>query len=397
MNTNDDDKTVYLEYYQNFGKGVKSFIKRVIRKIIKPIVYPLVFQQNNYNKELLNKITVAENKLIQNNLELEKVLTKLSEQETKLSEQETKLSEQETKLSEQEIKLSEQEIEFDNFKSKNSYELFSEKLYNDDLLLREINNKTLHYTTCYGDWNRVHIGTNVNLDNTMFNTNSGDIYIGDYSFTGQNVSIITGSHEITHINRLRQNFSNKNRDIVIGKGVWICSGAIILGPCEIGDNAVVAAGSVVLPNTKIESGTLYAGVPATRKKELKFDEKAFNFYPFGSEKSPVSVDLLPYMFTNDLSEKQKDKILLHKNGLVFGPYMDILTGEYKLQVNCEDLTSDMLLNVTAENGTKQISCFTLKNGENSLKIDFDEEINKNVEFVIHSSEEFIITGISIKR
>ena len=32
-----------------------------------------------------------------------------------------------------------------------------------------------------------------------------------------------------------------------------------------------------------------------------------------------------------------------------------------------------------------------------LKIDFDEEINKNVEFVIHSSEEFIITGISIKR
>ena len=383
MNTNDDDKTVYLEYYQNFGKGVKSFIKRVIRKIIKPIVYPLVFQQNNYNKELLNKITVAENKLIQNNLELEKVLTKLSEQETKLSEQE--------------IKLSEQEIEFDNFKSKNSYELFSEKLYNDDLLLREINNKTLHYTTCYGDWNRVHIGTNVNLDNTMFNTNSGDIYIGDYSFTGQNVSIITGSHEITHINRLRQNFSNKNRDIVIGKGVWICSGAIILGPCEIGDNAVVAAGSVVLPNTKIESGTLYAGVPATRKKELKFDEKAFNFYPFGSEKSPVSVDLLPYMFTNDLSEKQKDKILLHKNGLVFGPYMDILTGEYKLQVNCEDLTSDMLLNVTAENGTKQISCFTLKNGENSLKIDFDEEINKNVEFVIHSSEEFIITGISIKR
>ena len=270
-------------------------------------------------------------------------------------------------------------------------------MYNDDLLLREINNKTLHYTTCYGDWNRVHTGTNVNLDNTMFNTNSGDIYIGDYSFTGQNVSIITGSHEITHINRLRQNFSNKNRDIVIGKGVWICSGAIILGPCEIGDNAVVAAGSVVLPNTKIESGTLYAGVPATRKKELKFDEKAFNFYPFGSEKSPVSVDLLPYMFTNDLSEKIDDKIFIHKNGLIFGPYMDIFKGEYKLQVNCEDLTSDMLLNVTAENGTKQISSFTLKNGENSLKIDFDEEINKNVEFVIHSSEEFIITGISIKR
>ena len=95
--------------------------------------------------------------------------------------------------------------------------------------------------------------------------------------------------------------------------------------------------------------------------------------------------------------KIDDKIFIHRNGLIFGPYMDILKGEYKLRVNCEDLTSDMLLNVTAENGTKQISSFTLKNGENSLKIDFDEEINKDVEFVIHSSEEFIITGISIKK
>ena len=50
MNTNDDDKTVYLEYYQNFGKGVKSFIKRVIRKIIMQIVYHLVINNNYYNK-----------------------------------------------------------------------------------------------------------------------------------------------------------------------------------------------------------------------------------------------------------------------------------------------------------------------------------------------------------
>ena len=60
-------------------------------------------------------------------------------------------------------------------------------------------------------------------------------------------------------------------DIRIGKGVWIGSNAIILGPCNIGDHAVVAAGSVVIPDTQIESLAIFGGVPARYIKTI--DEK----------------------------------------------------------------------------------------------------------------------------
>jgi acetyltransferase-like isoleucine patch superfamily enzyme len=50
------------------------------------------------------------------------------------------------------------------------------------------------------------------------------------------------------------------QDIVIGNGVWLGSNVVVLGPCTIGDNVVVAAGSVVTKN--IESNTIVGGVPA---------------------------------------------------------------------------------------------------------------------------------------
>jgi len=35
------------------------------------------------------------------------------------------------------------------------------------------------------------------------------------------------------------------RDVVIGRGAWVSSNALVLGPCRIGEHAVVAAASVV--------------------------------------------------------------------------------------------------------------------------------------------------------
>ncbi len=52
----------------------------------------------------------------------------------------------------------------------------------------------------------------------------------------------------------------KGRDITIGKGCYIGTNAIIIGPCTIGNNAVVGAGSVVTKNVAPRS--FVAGVPA---------------------------------------------------------------------------------------------------------------------------------------
>lgn len=50
------------------------------------------------------------------------------------------------------------------------------------------------------------------------------------------------------------------RDIVVEEGVYIGSGAILVGPVKVGAHATVAAGAVVTKD--VEARTMVAGVPA---------------------------------------------------------------------------------------------------------------------------------------
>ena len=122
----------------------------------------------------------------------------------------------------------------------------------------------------YGDPDRVKKGKGVKLINTFFNLSSGTVTIGDYTFFGNNVTILTGTHDITKKLEERKKSPTKGNDVHIGKGVWISSNAVIIGPCSIGDNAVIAAGSIVLPGV-YEADSLYAGCPATLKKKINFN------------------------------------------------------------------------------------------------------------------------------
>lgn len=58
----------------------------------------------------------------------------------------------------------------------------------------------------------------------------------------------------------------------VGDHVLIGIGAIILDDVEIGDNAIVAAGSVVPPKTKLDGGIVAAGVPAKVIREIKEED-----------------------------------------------------------------------------------------------------------------------------
>lgn len=118
-----------------------------------------------------------------------------------------------------------------------------------------------------GEWDRVELGEGVQLVNTLMNVSSGCIAIGDQTFFGHNVSLITGTHPLTQTMSARHDYPRDGRDIVIGKGVWIASNAIVAGPCVIGDHAVIAAGAVVTCG-EVESGWLYGGVPARKIRKL---------------------------------------------------------------------------------------------------------------------------------
>ena len=92
-----------------------------------------------------------------------------------------------------------------------------------------------------------HIQSVSKVSNTLFNTFSGNITVEDYAFMGHNVSLLTGTHDIGLIGEERMSdIPTSGRDIIVGEGVWIGSNSIILGPCRIGKNSVIAANSVIL-------------------------------------------------------------------------------------------------------------------------------------------------------
>ena len=114
----------------------------------------------------------------------------------------------------------------------------------------------------WGGQEKLHLHPTVQLANTLFNTSSGEITIGEFSFTGHNVSIITGTHNgDTFLEERQAHFPVSGGDVLIGRGVWIGSNAVILGPNEIGDHAIIGAGCVLTAGSKVPRGGVVVGVP----------------------------------------------------------------------------------------------------------------------------------------
>ena len=90
------------------------------------------------------------------------------------------------------------------------------------------------------------------------------IMIGKNVCIGEDVRLITGSHDVTS-----PHFNLVTRPITINDNVWIATGAIVLPGVTIGEGAVVGAGSVVTKD--VEPWTVVAGNPAKfiKKRELK--------------------------------------------------------------------------------------------------------------------------------
>jgi acetyltransferase-like isoleucine patch superfamily enzyme len=98
----------------------------------------------------------------------------------------------------------------------------------------------------FGPRDRLHLGEGVVVQDAFFNLASGTIDVGPYAFFGFGAMVLTGTHDISRLGHERQiTTPSEGRDIVIGTGAWIASGAIIIGPATIGEHAVVGAGAVV--------------------------------------------------------------------------------------------------------------------------------------------------------
>lgn len=107
------------------------------------------------------------------------------------------------------------------------------------------------------------VGKNVGLGDT-FIVAYAPIIIGDgCSFSFKN-TIITSTHDI-------RNFSTViAKPVVIGKNVWVTSNVTILPGVTIGDNTIIAAGSVVTKD--IPSNVLAGGNPCHVIKQIVFNK-----------------------------------------------------------------------------------------------------------------------------
>jgi acetyltransferase-like isoleucine patch superfamily enzyme len=131
----------------------------------------------------------------------------------------------------------------------------------------------LDRTHVWGDPTRIVAHETANLGNTLFNTISGDVYIGPWVNCGQNVCLLTGTHDYTKLGKERLLAIPKSgHDIHICEGAWLCSNVTLLGPCRVGDHSVIAAGAVVVAGTIVPPYSIYGGVPARQIGRVEVTE-----------------------------------------------------------------------------------------------------------------------------
>lgn len=116
---------------------------------------------------------------------------------------------------------------------------------------------------------RIIIADNVSLNGTAITARSKTIKIEQGSIIAPNVVIMDSDYHTLWPpnNRIANPAFENDADIIIGKNVWIGMQSIILKGVTIGDNSVIAAGSIVTKS--IPSNVLAAGVPAKTIRNLK--------------------------------------------------------------------------------------------------------------------------------
>lgn len=143
----------------------------------------------------------------------------------------------------------------------------------------------------------IHIGDGVSLGSgvTIFATRA-HVYIGNHSFSGPNLTIMTGDHPAdikgrfmadnlkVDLEKQGVDISKYDKDVVIEEDVWIGCNVTILKGVQIGRGAIIAAGSVV--TRSLPPYCVVGGVPAKcikyrwsvdeimRHEELLYPEKA---------------------------------------------------------------------------------------------------------------------------
>lgn len=108
---------------------------------------------------------------------------------------------------------------------------------------------------------RLVLGENVMINHGSMIFASGGVEVGDGVVMGPGTMILTGNHA-----GMKFYGSTQTQPVKIGSNVWLGAGVVVTPGSVIGDNVIVAAGSVV--SGRVASDTIVGGAPARKIRDL---------------------------------------------------------------------------------------------------------------------------------
>lgn len=119
----------------------------------------------------------------------------------------------------------------------------------------------IHPSVSFREGQNIVIGERIRIQpfSCLWASPNARIVVGDGSGLGPGTMIFSSNHQYVPGQPYIDQPYNE-RDVIIGRNVWVGARCVILPGVHIGDNAVIAAGSVV--NKDVAEATLVGGVPA---------------------------------------------------------------------------------------------------------------------------------------
>lgn len=142
---------------------------------------------------------------------------------------------------------------------------------------------------------RIEYGINIQFGNNFYMNfdcqllDVAPISIGNNVMFGPRVIIATPVHPLIAEERIMQQYPDGfyaleyAKPVNIGNNVWIASNVTVCGGVNIGDNTIIAAGSVVTKD--IPSNVLAGGIPCKIIRELTDEDKIYPWEKYQSNKS----------------------------------------------------------------------------------------------------------------
>lgn len=119
----------------------------------------------------------------------------------------------------------------------------------------------------------IEVGENFYANVNCTILDCGKVTIGDEVLFGPNVSVFTAGHPIHP--ESRNSRYQYGIEVTIGNNVWICGNVVINPGVHIGNNVVIASGSVVTKD--IEDDTLAAGNPCKPIRKITDEDRKYYY------------------------------------------------------------------------------------------------------------------------